>query len=306
MKKHVLIFAACALFTGFIIAQEVDVTLVNPGFETPDDSSKIKCDDTAFKAVADFGWRIDSCNDVGREDPRKFGGSTAGDNKLAYEGWHVAFSHNLPAGSSGHMYQIVEAVPSTPTTYHLTSQAIWSWTDVWTCYATNYISLFSGTDTTKRVIVAGDSVLIDSTTLIDYEAAYTNVQWDELNVSYTTKTEDAGKHLCIEFGNSATAGSNWTYFYHDDFKLTKSSGNAINNVNITQLDVFPNPSNGEFFVKLQGTGSYKVFNMLGKEITSGLLNQNNNKIDLSGFGKGLYTLQVKTISQTTINKLVVR
>lgn len=306
MKKHVLILSVCALVTGIVIAQSVDVPLVNAGFETPDDSSKIKCNDTAFTAVEGFGWRIDECNDVGREEPIKFGGLSAGENKQAYEGWHVAFSHNLPVGRTGHVYQIVEDVSAIPIKYTLTSQAIWSWTDVWTCYPTNYISLFSGTDTTNRVIVAGDSVLVDSLTLIDYESDYTLVQWQELNVTYTTKPEDEGKHLCIEFGNWAAAGSSWTYFYHDDFKLTKSSGNAINNINIAQLKVFPNPSNGTFYIKLQEKANYKVFNMLGKEIASGQLNQNINKIDLSSVGSGLYMLQVETLNQTTINKLVVK
>ncbi len=65
--------------------------------------------------------------------------------------------------------------------------------------------------------------------------------------------------------------------------------------NTNKVLVYPNPSNTGVFT-INKSGSWKVFNLSGAKILEG----KGDKIDLSGFAKGIYTLQTETSSHKLI------
>jgi hypothetical protein len=79
--------------------------------------------------------------------------------------------------------------------------------------------------------------------------------------------------------------------------------NGVGTVNSLELDtnstnkvvVYPNPSNSGVFT-ISKAGSWKVYNLSGAKVLEG----KGDKIDLSGFAKGMYTLQTETSTHKLI------
>lgn len=77
------------------------------------------------------------------------------------------------------------------------------------------------------------------------------------------------------------------------------------------LDVFPNPSNGQFTLEYYfggETGQFQITDLSGRTIQVGTLVGNNgiHAIDLHGYAPGLYMLQVRTTGQTWNRKIIIR
>jgi hypothetical protein len=77
------------------------------------------------------------------------------------------------------------------------------------------------------------------------------------------------------------------------------------------VNVYPNPSNGQFMLELQqieGVVSYTVYDARGREVRFGSLvaggSRTQHGLDLSTEAKGLYTLRLQTTNGTITQKLV--
>jgi len=86
----------------------------------------------------------------------------------------------------------------------------------------------------------------------------------------------------------------------------------INNLEIEQLDIFPNPSNGAFNLTFdlpnEGATSIRIFNGAGRLIYQNDLQQFsgnfNDRIDLSNTAKGIYFLAVSQDGKTITKKII--
>jgi hypothetical protein len=76
--------------------------------------------------------------------------------------------------------------------------------------------------------------------------------------------------------------------------------------NTTQIEMYPNPSSGQFVIKGDGLNkiNYRVFDLLGKEILKGELMGSKN-IDLSGYANGTYIIRFDAGSVMTYKKLII-
>ena len=113
--KRILLSILCITVSFVVFSQSVDVPLVNASFKFPDNSSKDQCqqinstDLVAINDLTGFGWRIENCNDMGGEEPKKFGAPNKDEVnsdpvKCTYKRTYVAFSYS----SSGKLYQVTE------------------------------------------------------------------------------------------------------------------------------------------------------------------------------------------------------
>ena len=60
----------------------------------------------------------------------------------------------------------------------------------------------------------------------------------------------------------------------------------------SSLKLYPNPSNGQITIELEGMQKVMVCNVLGQALLNKEINIDHLQLDLSGFGNGLYWLQV--------------
>ncbi|MCH8317338.1 MAG: T9SS type A sorting domain-containing protein [Bacteroidetes bacterium] len=88
--------------------------------------------------------------------------------------------------------------------------------------------------------------------------------------------------------------------------------NLQSSISTVQLEVYPNPNTGEFTVTFKIIEkqhiNLKVFNIKGQVIyeenLSDFKGKYQNKIDMSGYAKGIYNLQLST-KEKTINKKII-
>ncbi|MEM7368455.1 MAG: T9SS type A sorting domain-containing protein [Bacteroidota bacterium] len=78
-----------------------------------------------------------------------------------------------------------------------------------------------------------------------------------------------------------------------------------------EATVFPNPSNGVFFLELKAEQSesfqVKIFNLIGRTIASEKIETNQEfRFDLSTQPKGVYFIQVESDKEQFIKRLVLR
>ncbi|MCX7727875.1 MAG: T9SS type A sorting domain-containing protein, partial [Bacteroidia bacterium] len=57
-----------------------------------------------------------------------------------------------------------------------------------------------------------------------------------------------------------------------------------------EIILYPNPNNGQFIIQSDNTYHYKIYNALGQLIKESTLLIDNNTIDISHYGKGIYNI----------------
>jgi LEA14-like dessication related protein len=104
--------------------------------------------------------------------------------------------------------------------------------------------------------------------------------------------------------NSCTDGNN-------GFKLPNELGNSINSIFTQQaIDVFPNPSKGNFRINASYNLQNVEFNLVdisGKKlsITAKTINENEAAIDVTSLNAGIYFLNIKSENGSITKKIII-
>tara|TARA_B100000700_G_C15035202_1_gene852468 strand:+ start:1000 stop:2280 length:1281 start_codon:yes stop_codon:yes gene_type:complete len=82
---------------------------------------------------------------------------------------------------------------------------------------------------------------------------------------------------------------------------------SINNSNVAEISVYPNPTNGRFFINSShNIKTILVRNVLGAVIKSISINNLSEVIDLNGFDKGIYIVDIETEYEIISKKLILQ
>jgi hypothetical protein len=81
----------------------------------------------------------------------------------------------------------------------------------------------------------------------------------------------------------------------------------IENAETVGFDIYPNPSSSQIFIRQQqvNAGQFYVRDILGKEVRSGLLQSDNQSVDISELKRGVYFLTV-LFDNTTLTKEILK
>ncbi len=89
------------------------------------------------------------------------------------------------------------------------------------------------------------------------------------------------------------------------------AANGVSGINInsdgTEIFIYPNPSNGKFYVSgIKSASSIEIFNLFGEKIYSELSKRNSyvKEIDLSPFAKGIYFVKIFDGMKVRMGKIV--
>jgi len=88
-----------------------------------------------------------------------------------------------------------------------------------------------------------------------------------------------------------------------DPSLIASSSDINNEI----FHVYPNPSNGKFTISVYKNARYDVIvnNVLGQTIFTGFVSEMNTVLDLSNFGKGIYTIELRNQDKIFTDQVIV-
>ena len=94
-------------------------------------------------------------------------------------------------------------------------------------------------------------------------------------------------------GNTIISGGEFSSVDTSTFRVGETLG--INSIFENNINIFPNPSNGIFTVKTSlNNSTYKIYNLIGQHVKSGLINNGSNSIDLRNSIDGVYFMTIKT------------
>ena len=94
-----------------------------------------------------------------------------------------------------------------------------------------------------------------------------------------------------------------TKLYLDDLMFSNTPPSGINQISEnTQLNIYPNPANNLITIDANDVVEVKLFDVVGKQITS----TQQNQIDVSNFNNGVYFIQVQTKQGNTSQKVIVQ
>ena len=106
-----------------------------------------------------------------------------------------------------------------------------------------------------------------------------------------------------EFGRIAT-------LIEDDFSLmTQNNFNivtATENVNLSGLEIFPNPAKDNFTVKINALEDVKVFDAIGNLVFNQTLKSNSININTTNFNKGIYFVQTTANGNISTSRIIVK
>ncbi len=99
---------------------------------------------------------------------------------------------------------------------------------------------------------------------------------------------------------SSSCGS-YTYGQVEDYSLNiVSTAKEVSNTYATEIKIYPNPAKEVLHVSNAKSSEYKIFDISGKLVKSGTLN--NGSIDVNSLTKGIYMIQVDKVSKKFIKE----
>ena len=99
-------------------------------------------------------------------------------------------------------------------------------------------------------------------------------------------------------GNTIISGGEFNSVDTSTFRVGETLG--INSIFENDLNIFPNPSNGVFNIKTSlNNSTYKIYNLIGQHVKSGLIKNGANIIDLRNSIDGVYSVSYTHLTLPT-------
>jgi hypothetical protein len=124
-----------------------------------------------------------------------------------------------------------------------------------------------------------------------------------------------GDGICCAYGNGsytltaqngdviATGGQ----FASEDSKIFSNYNTlSSNSFEITEFNIFPNPSTGIVNINVNEPFEYKIYNLQGKLMANGISNTSSEELDLRELSSGLYLLNITIGSSSRTQKLILK
>ena len=157
-------------------------------------------------------------------------------------------------------------------------------------------------DTLYLTIYEQPNIVINGNTQVTAgESVTLSVEYNE-DYEYTWSTGQTGNSIVVTPTASITVYSvTVTYGVCTTTAMITVSITGIDDYELQNLTLYPNPTNGKVFIGHENVLSVEVFDKTGRLLT---VLRNVNEIDLSAFADGLYTLRIALPEGVVIRKVV--
>ncbi len=145
----------------------------------------------------------------------------------------------------------------------------------------------------------------------------TDSVWNEINdLKIVKEFADNNYHVGFYCYIRSTGGmfnpetADWIVFLHSEGPSETNIEDILENSKI--FDIYPNPVENSIIVKtgqkpnFQTDYKVRIYNILGNKLYEGKLNSSHKIIDLSGYSKGVYILEISTPNYSKTEKIIIR
>lgn len=128
--------------------------------------------------------------------------------------------------------------------------------------------------------------------------------WNEIEV-HIPSNATAGPHTwVVSIGAENSNWRDWVGKTNRNFNLKAALTSSLESIKKPEYVVYPNPTQDHFFVSgLRGTEQITLFNLKNKALKQ--TSQVQNEMNISEFNAGLYLVQIKSESKSSIHKLII-
>ena len=111
--------------------------------------------------------------------------------------------------------------------------------------------------------------------------------------------------LGFKFLSTNSGSATWEI---DNILITGTMSNSVQDEDLVNLSVYPNPSNGIYQIVNSNSQNFEitVFNILGKQIMETIEASNSHTLNIQDFDNGVYFLQIMTNNQKKIVSVIKR
>ena len=131
-------------------------------------------------------------------------------------------------------------------------------------------------------------------------------QWVTISKEFTIPNAVVDQNFSIEILEDEYNGAGYGNFYVDDFYIEFISVLGIEDFEIGQVAVFPNPTTEQLTVSCPEGSEITIYNSLGVKVKNIKPAQETNTIPVSNLASGIYFVKVKRDNKQTIKKIVVK
>lgn len=204
-----------------------------------------------------------------------------------------ATNYNIMAYANGHYY-LSDRANNDYTLYHSLDGISWTVLDsnaAFSDYTINNNYLFATKvtygDYKRYCVYSNSNTLTDITS--DLPAFSTN-----------NGVQVLGNNIFVGIKNATASSSG---LYTRSF-VPDTTHNNINNLTYPMFSLFPNPVTDYLYIQKGNTSSaiYSIFDVSGKCIIEGTINEISSRIDVNSFRKGMYFLKIKNSSYPFIKE----
>ena len=131
--------------------------------------------------------------------------------------------------------------------------------------------------------------------------------WETIVLDFTGVTNaNQNKLVLIPDNGNLGDGTSASTFYFDDIVQTETSSLGLEDNNIIDVSIYPNPSSSNWNFRTGNTviTLVEVFNLLGKRVVSQNNNSTNVAISTQGLTSGIYIARITTEQGTKSVKLI--
>ncbi|MDD5569648.1 MAG: YCF48-related protein [Bacteroidales bacterium] len=127
------------------------------------------------------------------------------------------------------------------------------------------------------------------------------------NTSFSDLTAPAGfVYYQVEVVNPNACNPTRVSYNSSRSNVATNAPQSVNEIgDLKGINIFPNPSNGRFFVQSPKNAIIDIYNSVGQKIYSGKITQATKEVDLQNQKAGVYFLQLKTNSEVIIQKILI-
>lgn len=148
--------------------------------------------------------------------------------------------------------------------------------------------------------------------------SFNGMNWLSISPYLGVLNEDHVENLTLEFNSEALEMGNYTAnirITSNDSEnelviipvtLTVESANSVEDMQLISVNVYPNPASSNVnIVAQQNINSISIINMLGQTVFSANVNSYSTLLDVTGFRKGIYFVQVNSSHGVYTQRLLV-